>query len=222
MAGRSELVRQLDKVQRVVGAVLGEAGFGWRGRTLARILGGDLVQVLALQAGPFEPGPALSPAAAYLRPDLYGLGAVNLGVFVPQIHAHDSTVAPRVSEPHCAIRTQLGRSQASGDLWWSLAGDREAVARDVTALLVHDGLPFLDRFGSRAAIRRDWVRVNEGEGRLTLVARLDVAMMMLAAGEVDEARDLFEQHLAMWHRDPRNPGHVPMSARSPAGWAWAS
>jgi hypothetical protein len=80
---------------------------------------------------------------------------------------------------------------------------------DIGALLMDEGIPFLERFGSRHAIIRDWVKFNDGERGLTNVARLDTAMIVLRQGDIDAARKLFQDHLDEHRKHPVNPGHAP-------------
>ena len=85
MAQKSEAVQQLDRVQQELLRLVKPLAFRRKGRTFARIVEGDIQQVIALQAGPFEIGSPLPAEAAHLRPNLYGKFAVNLGVFVPEM-----------------------------------------------------------------------------------------------------------------------------------------
>ncbi len=162
-----------------------------------------------MQAGPFQIGPPLPPTAAHRRPNLYGQFTVNLGVFVPEIYERTNpplATNRAVTDAHCDIRTRLGRTE-SHEIWWSLASDVGALVDDIGALLIDEGIPFLERFGSRHAIIRDWVKFNDGEWGLTSVARLDTAMIVLRQGDIDAARQLFQDHLDEYRKNPINPGH---------------
>lgn len=212
MAQKSEAVQQLDHLQRELLKIIKPLGFRRKGRTLTRTVEGDIQQIVALQAGPFELGPPLPPEAAHLRPNLYGKFTVNLAVFVPEMYERSNPgFAPRgvITDAHCSIRTRLSHITSHQDIWWALNDDPEMLVDEIGSLLLDVGIPFLDRFGSRDAIVRDWVRFNDDELSLTLIARLDTAMILLRRGQVDSAKTLFEEHLAEYRKNPRNPTHGP-------------
>lgn len=174
-------------------------GFRRKGRTFNRQTEEGVLQIIALQAGPYEIGPPLPKSVAHLRPDLYGKFTVNLGVFVQEVFERTNPgFLPRgvVSDAHCAIRTRLSHITSHVDTWWPLTNETETLVDEIGALLIDVGVPFLDRFGTRDQIVKRWVSFNENELRITLVARLDVAMVLLKRGDVEGARALFREHLA--------------------------
>jgi hypothetical protein len=212
MAQKSEAVQQLDRVQQELLKLVKPLAFRRKGRTFARIVEGDIQQVIALQAGPFEIGPPLPPEAAHLRPNLYGKFTVNLGVFVPEMFERSNPGFPPrgvITDAHCSIRTRLSHITSHQDIWWSLADAPQTLVDEIGSLLIDVGIPFLDRFGSRDAIVRDWVKFNDDELSLTLIARLDTAMILLRRREIDAAKALFEEHMAEYNKNPRNPTHGP-------------
>ena len=157
-----------------------------------------IFQIVALQAGRFELGPPLPNPVKHWRQDHYGEFTVNIGVYVEEMF--ERTSEPRnpggvITDAPCNIRTRLSGITDNADQWWSLMEDIDDLASDVGALLLHVGVPFLQRFSSREQIVRDWIIFNETERRLTQVARLDVAMVLLRNGDQAGARRLFRQHL---------------------------
>ena len=212
MAQKSEVVQQLDHLQRELLRIVKPLGFRRKGRTLTRTVEDDIQQIIALQAGPFEIGPPLPPEAAHLRPNLYGKFTINLAVFVPEMYEKSNPgLVPRgvITDAHCSIRTRLGHITSHQDIWWALDDFPDNLVDEIGSLLIDVGIPFLERFGSRDAIIRDWVRFNDDELRLTQIARLDTAMIFLRRGELDRAKALFEDHMAEYRKDPRNPTHGP-------------
>lgn len=198
MALKSPIARRLDDVQNRLAALLKPLGFARKGRTFRRETEPGIFQIIALQAGPFEIGPPLPEPVKHLREDYYGKFTVNLGVFVEEIFERTNPpVSPNrvISDAHCSIRTRLGHITARDDLWWSLIEDQGDLADDIGALLLHVGIPFLERFKSRDQVVRDWIRFNETELAVTAVARLDVAMVLLKRGDHVGARRLFQEHL---------------------------
>jgi len=160
MPAKSEIVLQLDRVQREIGELLKPLGFRRKGRTFVKTVDADMLQVIALQAGPFEIGSPPPHEVAHLRPNFYGKFTVNLGVFVPEILERTSpgfTPKGVVTDAHCSIRTRLSHITSHQDFWWSLAEPIESLVEEIGSLLIDVGVPFLNRFASRDAIVRDWV-----------------------------------------------------------------
>jgi hypothetical protein len=168
------------------------------------------VQVINLQMGKPQPEIAkLPPAIAHLRPDLYGQFTVNCGVYVREIAAISFPQKERqfVQEHGCALRARLGRLIEPGrqDVWWRLdVLPVSRVAEDVKDSLLAYGIPFLNRFATRQAIITEWIQFNELEIKLTLRARVDVAIMLATAGEKQPAVELLKEHLS---RPTNNPHH---------------
>jgi hypothetical protein len=201
MKSRTPSDARLNEIQSRIGTDLKPLGFTEKGRTFRRETEFGILQIIALQAGQFELGRPLPPQARHLRPNLYGKFTVNLGVFVADIH--DATNQPIssgrvINDAHCAIRTRLGPLSEGSDIWWSILEADEREIEDIIALIVHVGLPFLDRFRTRDLIVSDWIAFNEGAERLSNVARLDVAKILLAQGDAVGAKRLFEDHLRQW------------------------
>lgn len=212
MANKSAVVQRLDLIQKELVKLLKPLGFRRKGRTLSRLVDTDMLQLIALQAGPFEIGAPLPPEAAHLRPNFYGKFTVNLGVFVPEMFERANPgYSPRgvISDAHCSIRTRLSHITSHEDYWWSLDEEPEVLIDEIGSLLIGVGIPFLERFSSRDLIVRDWVDFNEQELCLSGVPRLDVAMIHWKRGDFGAAKILFETHYAEYLKDPRNLGHGP-------------
>jgi len=195
---QSPVVAGLNAIQSRIGRVLKSLGFTRKGRTFRRETDEGVLQIIAIQAGPFEIGPPLPPSVSHMRPNYYGKFTINLGVFVPEIHERTNPpvgLGRVISDAHCDIRTRLGKISEGGDIWWSVLDSSEEEIEDIIALLIHVGVAFLDRFRTRDLIVSDWIAFNDGEESLSNVARLDVAMVMLARGERDQAKRLFNDHL---------------------------
>jgi len=84
---------------------------------------------------------------------------------------------------------------------------QEVLIDEIGSLLINVGVPFLDRFRSRDRVVEDWVAFNENELSITLVARLDVAMILLKRGDTVGAKKLFQDHLQIYLRKPSNANH---------------
>lgn len=198
MTSKSPILQRLDEVQGRLAELLTPVGFARKGRAFKRETESGIFQIIALQAGRFELGPPLPDPVKHWRPDNYGEFTVNIGVYVEEMF--ERTNPPRnpkrvIDDAHCSIRTRLSGITDNDDQWWSLMEDCNDLADDIGALLLHVGIPFLQRFSSREQIVRDWISFNETDRRLTQVARLDVAMVLLKNGDRDGARRLFQQHL---------------------------
>ncbi|WP_163066353.1 hypothetical protein, partial [Acinetobacter baumannii] len=59
-----------------------------------------------------------------------------------------------IQDQHCQIRARLAGLYRLPDAWWSLDQPPHELALDIGRRMGAMGLPFLDRFGSRAAIIR--------------------------------------------------------------------
>lgn len=210
MRPKSPIVCQLDILQAELAKLLKTLGFSRKGRTFKRETEPGLLQIIALQAGPFEIGPALPEPVSHLRPDYYGKFTVNIGVFVDEIYELNNPplkLGRVISDAHCAIRTRLGHITDIEDRWWSLLDGLDDTTEEVGSLLLHVGVPFLDRFGSREKIIAEWQNFNERELRITNVARLHVAAVLLKRNDRSGATNLFQLHLNECQQEKHLP-HV--------------
>ncbi len=208
---KSPFVERMDEVQASLTQLLMPLGFRRRGRTFNRSAEEGVVQVINLQMG--LPTPSFSKplpvSLAHLNPDVYGLFAVNLGVHVSEISDCDNSrplTKPRriVQEYECQIRVRLEELAERRDFAASLEQPADVLVSAVGRSLVDVGIPFLERFETRAAIIRDWITFNDLERSLSLRARVDVAIMHATAGRVGEARQLLREQVSR----SEHRGHV--------------
>jgi hypothetical protein len=195
--------RTMKEVVRELHPLLKEHGFRKQRHTFNRESEPGLVQVVNFQMGPFDPpGTVEIPG---LRENLYGKFAVNLGIFVEELHGYFSEV-PRpkfVAEYYCEIRRRLGEMlPGEGEYWWSLDASRAAVASDVRRALEDHGLPFLDSLTSRELIIRAWYRTGDGIGFPPRGA-LAIALLHWERDEKDVAEQLVHRYLG----SDLSPGH---------------
>ncbi len=200
---KSFVVQRVDEFQQELTALLKPRGFRKSGRTYNRPAHDGIVQVINVQAGPYEIGEPPPASVAHLRPNLYGRFTINLGAYVPEAHDR-SYQKPRrtIQDYHCAIRFRFSDLIPELIDWWSVNEPRGDVITQVSELLVGTGLPLLERFSNHDDIVNNWIRFNESELRLTNTARLDVAMILLARGDQHGAKRLFEDQVrgAAHHR----------------------
>lgn len=195
---RSPFADALDTVQATLASLLKPVGFSRHGRSFNRRAEDGLVQVVNLETGRPALGtvPPLPADLGHLARDLSGRFTVNLGIHVREIWDNDNPVPPGavIQDQHCQIRTRLAELYRLPDAWWSLDRPTHPLALDIGRRMSAMGLPFLDRFGTRAAIIRGWVAFNDEELLLSSRARVDVALLLAARGEPDGAiRLLAEQ-----------------------------
>jgi hypothetical protein len=199
---KSAHAHQVDAIQASLRSVLREHEFKSRGRTFNRATPDGLTQVVSIQMGASDP-----PGTTYipgLRENLHGYFTINLGVYIPEVAAvHGGGQAKAwVQEYHCSVRARLGEiGPQRQELWWQATMD-DVVMNDVVTRLGRDGLPFLDRFGSRDQILKEWRTQTENMGASS-PPRIVMAVILARRGDVDEARRL----LTLQTRETRNPGH---------------
>lgn len=202
---KSSYAIAVDKIQGALRPLLQESGFTVRGRTFNRLNEDGLTQVVNIQMGPSDP-----PGATHipgLTDNLYGLFAVNLGVYVPEVARILMGEATRwIQEPSCCVRARLGALVGEGkEIWWHARAD-EAVINDVRRCLEGAGLGFLERFATRDRILVEW------EGRSTDMSagsppRIVCAIILNERGERQRARELLSQQaLETWN--PEHPQYV--------------
>lgn len=151
-AGRFDSTTFMRPVLSRVGRTLRSEGFRRRGSTFRREPEQGLLQTVAVETGLAYP----------TRPSLtYGHFAVDLLVDLDDVLLLDSfpqdnqprrEIAPR----HATVaRMRLGADWH--DMWWPMVGDPQTASDEVVEKLVHEGLPFLARFASRAGIEDELV-----------------------------------------------------------------
>jgi hypothetical protein len=195
----------MKEVVRELHPLLKEHGFRKQRHTFNRECEPGLVQVVNFQMGPYDPpGTVEIPG---FRENLYGKFAVNLGIFVEELHGYFSR-EPRpkfVGEYYCEIRRRLGEMMpGEGEYWWSLDANPVAVAADVRRALEDHGLPFLESLTSRDVIIRAWYRTGDSIGFPPRGA-LAIALLHWERGEKEVAEKLVRTYLgselAPAHRD---------------------
>ena len=201
-AKKSPFAIRMDDIQKIIDPDLKRLGFRKSARTYNRSPEEGLVQVINFQMGPYEPPlPYVSPVPQWLKSDVYGKFAVNLGIYVDEVSRAEGYPKPGkfVSEFRCRLRIRLGHliNLEGEEFWWRLDMPADEIAKEVATHLLSDGIAFLDRFGSRSAIIRDWVKFNDTEIETTVRAMLDVGIMLAAKGDRAQAAALFRQHLAL-------------------------
>src|SRR5688572_2664900 len=104
---KSDLAKDLDKLQAQITAFLKPLRFRKKGRTHNRRTEGGLVQVVNFQMGAYPIGENVIPG---LRESFYGKFAVNLGVLIPCIYETEwqKPVPDFTQEYDCTIRDRLG------------------------------------------------------------------------------------------------------------------
>jgi hypothetical protein len=197
--------RAMKEVVRELHPLLKERGFRKQRHNFNRECEVGLIQVVNFQMGPYEVGdPVEIPG---FRENLYGLFAVNLGIFIDELHGYFSE-EPRpkfVAEYYCEIRRRLGEMlPVEGEVWWRLDADPLAVAAEVRRALEEYGLPFLEDLTSRDRIIRGWYRTGDSIGFPPRGA-LAIALLHWERGEKDVAGQLVRSYLARelapGHRD---------------------
>jgi len=203
---KSIFAERMDEVQSLLWPKLKAAGFCKRGRTFNRSEEDGIVQVINLQ---MWPSPIGQPSA--LDNAMYGTFAVNLGVYISEVYA---AKYPKIRafpiDADCAIRTRLDRLIGESDFAWSLkdkfAGlmkpKVDALAASVWEAMEREGFPFLERYSTRAKIIDDWIG-EPGCPGYSGIARVDVAIMKTAAGDMAAAAQLLDEHIGKV--DPARP-----------------
>jgi hypothetical protein len=198
-----QYARAMKEIVRELHPLLKKRGFRKQRHTFNRECEPGLIQVVNFQMGPYEVGdPVEIPG---LRENLYGKFAVNLGVFIEELHDHFShTPRPRfVAEYYCEIRRRLGEMMPGpGEYWWSLDHAPAVVADDVRQALVEYGLPFLDDLISRDLVLRAWYRTGNSVG-FSPRGDLAIALLHWERGERDVAASVVRRYLGA----DLSPGH---------------
>jgi hypothetical protein len=200
---KSRYVLRLDEVQAGINALLKPLGFRKRGRTFNRTTEEDLVQVVALQAGPFEIG-----AGTYGQPSYYGKFSANLGIHIKEVYDRmNPGHTPRtISDAHCTVRSRLSWLDSGEDHWWSLEESADELIDEVGGLLLAVGVPFLDRFDTRDKVIESFDPADRGHKNYWMPARPDIAMILLKRGDREGAKALLIEQVKA------RPDHAPHQA----------
>jgi hypothetical protein len=212
------------KMQAVVSQIhpkLKTVGFRKERHTFNRESEPGLIHVVNFQMGPYEPGPNYEFPP--YKVNVYGYFTVNLGVFISEVYEQTMPKAmPRFpKEYQCEIRARLGELMPEGEGgWWTLKAETRLLASTIWEAIEEYGLPFLDRFPSRAAILSEWYR--DGASALTrwdARGGLAVALIHAYRGEKALAEEtLSEYYQAALVNHPRHASFV-MEVAERAGLA---
>lgn len=187
---KSAVVLKLDELQVKLDRTLKPLGYRRRGRIWNRSPEPDLVQVIGIQAGPYE-----FDSHLYGHPNFYGKFAINLGVYVRECFEglNENFSYKTINDAYCEMRTRLENLDGRPDFYWSTNENVESLFDDIAGLLVGVGVPWLNRFASRDAILAEFANYEQGAGAWWWsVPRLSVAMIHLARGNEAAAKNLFE------------------------------
>ena len=205
---KSDFSDAADAAQARLAAPMKSMGFRRQGRTYNRTASDGVIQVVNLQMWPAPLGAPDPVKERILGPDRYGMLAVNLGIYVPEIaRFHGYSEGRSVHDTKCAIRVRLETLLGFDHFAWRLDRPPADIAEELLTPIRRDGIEFLDKWRSRNAIVDHWVEYNDAELRLTNVARLDVAIMRAAEGRLDLATDLLNEHIARVDGSRHNGRH---------------
>jgi Domain of unknown function (DUF4304) len=206
---KSALAATMDEVQTRLNPLLKQTGFRKHGRTHNRITTDGLTHVIGFQMGPFDP-----PGMTYfpgLRENHYGRFAVNLGVYVPEVARDLGRVARSVVHDYnCCIRTRLGRS-ANKAVWLTVSAN-DALVSELQDRFQNEAIPFFQRFENRDQILGEF-RTATDNTELMDVPRIVCAIILLARGEREEARNLLAAQAREHTRNPGHPAYVVALAK---------
>lgn len=185
----------LAEVQAALRPSLKRWGFRVRAQHGNRVTDEGLVQVITFLTSRLDPRGA--PARF----------TVELGVYLPEIDQVRGTPAKtNIGAIHCEIRARLARlANEHDDRWWPAEA---AAAPELAQRLERDGLPFLDRFATRAKIVE--ACGDRAEVPHVTTPRILCAIVLAKQGKLDEARPLLR---AQW-QDARDRAYL----ESLAGW----
>jgi hypothetical protein len=137
MKSRSTLDDKLEKLVSAIATFLKPEGFERRGKVL-RALSDDIAKVVEFQKSDESTAQRI-------------LFTVNLGIVCGQLLDPERVKLRNSKSIDAHLRTRLGMLLSTPkDMWWELtpSADWEAVARELSQLLVARGLPYLNEYGS--------------------------------------------------------------------------
>lgn len=193
----SESSREMAQLVAQLRPSFEERGFRARAAMFNGKTPDGLTHVVQFQSGRLDP-----PGTNYipgLRENLYGKFTVNVGVFVPEVHAaqygnlREKEFVPEVD---CCIRKRIGALAPEGlDVWWPIRSDAETQFL-LKQRLERDGFPFLAKFENRDAL------LSELQGSSETSApggppRVICAIILARRGQVEEASALLKEQSAL-------------------------
>jgi hypothetical protein len=185
----------MAEIVRRVHPELKQAGFRKRRHTFNRSSEDGVVQVIGFQMGAkLPPGAVPIPG---LRPDLYGLFTVNLGVAVREAWEQsmrlDKPFPAFINDYDCEIRERLGQVLGERyDVWWPLGAEPADTAAVIFDALTGPGLEWLAARGTREAILRVW-----GDGGLRALptpTALPIVMILRHLDRPDHAAEVLRSY----------------------------
>jgi hypothetical protein len=145
MTSRSVLDGRFEKLMSVVAAALRPEGFERRGKVL-RAISGDVAKLIEFQKSKKSDKQRV-------------LFTINLGIVCGQLLDHERVELRNSTSIDAHLRTRLGMLlSAPSDIWWELtpSGDFEALANELSLLVVTRGLPYLNEYGTVRALVALW------------------------------------------------------------------
>ncbi len=184
-ADKSETVRHLDEIERIVYAALKPLGFRKHGRTLHRFTSGDVSQCVSFRCG-------------QARREESHLMWVGLGIGVPECMARslppDAKPKKYYKDYECNIRADLGDA-VGAERCFDLRDDPAKAAAVILRDLEETVLPAFDQLSSREGIlahRREYPQFDVMFDHLIL---LDEALIFRHLGEAEQAQDRFSRYV---------------------------
>lgn len=172
----------LDEIESDVYAHLKPLGFRRFGRTLHRFVSGDLSQVVSFQVR----REMLEPSDKF---------CVNLGIRIPECAERKFLPVNEkkyYSEAECTLRSRLGTVSGSGEVWFSITENTEAITKRIIEELDRYVLPVFDVLCSREAIlarRRDYPQMDTLNNRLI---SLEECFIYGHLGNMEKAKERFD------------------------------
>ena len=202
----TEFARSMSDIVSLIHPTLKSFGFRKRRHTFNRAAEKGLIHVVNFQMGQYEFDVDEIPG---LRPKVYGLFTVNLGVYLEECHRAYFSDRPAPSFPHeyeCEIRWRLGDLIPSpNEAWWPLSLPEPEVASSMSELLARYGIQQMDALATRSDVLAYLLDPADRIGR-NQRARLSAAVILYRLGRVAEAEsvigDYYEDAVAAF------PQHV--------------
>jgi uncharacterized protein DUF4304 len=207
---KSAFASTFDNLQKRLDPLLRDLGFRKSSRTYNRTTADGLTHVIDFQMGRFDPpGTTHIPG---LRKNLYGLFAVNLGVYVPEVARHHGGGEPKsvVRDANCCIRTRLTHGTQTQS-WWKITDD-DALVIELRQRLQNAAFPLFQRFENRDQILNEFQTASDNTD-LMATPRIVCAIILLNRGEREQARELLAAQARDQTRHPGHPAYVMDLAR---------